>query len=1049
MPTKIAKEALHEWENPALVGRNRLPGRAYFFPSPDEPGALTGQRGASPWFVPLNGAWRFHYAKTVAEAPADFEKPTFDDSQWDTLAVPSCWQLHGYGRPHYTNVQYPFPVDPPFVPTENPTGSYRRQFALGKDLVQNRCVTLRFEGVDSAFYVYVNGKEVGFSKGSRLPAEFDVSDFVRAGENSIAVRVIQWSDASYMEDQDMWWLSGIFRDVYLLSHPQTCIADVQVRTDLDDKYVDATLNAAVTIDAAANAVGAVELSLLNAKGEPVGKPVRKSTRKGIPLEFSIPVENPLKWTAETPNLYTLLITLKDARGAIAEVVPISVGFRKIEIKSGSIRINGNHVMFRGVNRHEHHTDFGRSVPFDAMVSDVLTMKRNNINSVRTSHYPNDPRWYDLCDRYGLYVIDECDLETHGFNFETAENNPTKDPAWKAACVDRMVRMVQRDKNRPSVIFWSLGNESSLGDNHRAMRKAAQAIDDTRLFHYEGDYTLEVSDVFSKMYASLEEIGRIQKAEAPVGHYGPALEPSVYKDKPFILCEYVHAMGNGPGGLTEYWDALWSNPRTQGAWVWEWLDHGVRTKDAKGREFFAYGGDFGDFPNDGNFVADGLLFPDRTPSPGLFELKKVIEPVKTEAIDAAAGLLRMTNRFDFVDLSALELSWSVQADGQTIASGSMPTPNIPARGSAEVRVPIPKTLPSIPGAAFTLNVSFALAADTIWGQRGHEVAWGQFTLPESASTPARKSAKISSAAIELETTEIATIVRGADFSIRFDRVRGVIADWSSQNIPLLRSGPRLNFFRATTDNDRGGGDKSSHNVWRNAGIHWLQHRTQSVDAQKKDGAAIVTVRSRIAPPVFNGRWFDCEYRYTISAGGACLVEVSGTPTGDWPRTLPRVGLQMKLPPALDRVEYLGLGPGESYSDTIKAARFGRYQTTVDGLYTPYVFPQEFGNRSACRWAALTNRRGFGLLAAGQPTINFSAMWFDQENLDEAKHPTDLQRRDYVTLNLDYQQNGIGTGSCGPGVLPQHELHPDAFKFSVHLSPCNADATSPDVAARLLT
>jgi beta-galactosidase/beta-glucuronidase len=1024
---------MNDWENPAVTGINRLAARSYFFPFPDETTALTGQRSATPWFVPLNGIWRFDYAPAPADAPVGFEAEAFDDAHWAELPVPSCWQMHGFGRPHYTNVQYPFPVDPPRVPTENPTGSYRRRFALADDLVTDRRVVLRFEGVDSAFYVYVNGKQVGFSKGSRLPSEFDVTPFVRAGENVLAVRVMQWSDGSYMEDQDMWWLSGIFRDVYLLSHPKTHIADVHVQTKLDTAYRDATLNVKLSLDGVIIRGQQVEFTLLDAQQQPVfDRPVSQAVNSAA-VEVNVAVRNPLKWNAETPNLYTLLVMLRDEKGTVVEVVPQKVGFRSVEIKNGAILINGVQVKFKGVNRHEHHPDLGRTLPYEVMLQDVLIMKRHNINSVRTSHYPDDPRWYDLCDEYGIYLIDECDLETHGF--AGAPNNPTKDPAWKDACVDRMVRMVHRDKNRPSVFCWSLGNEASFGDNHLAMKAAAKAIDETRFFHYEGDGARLASDVLSKMYPSFVEMEKLAKAEAEVDHWGTMLQPEQYTKVPFVLCEYVHAMGNGPGGISEHWDIIDANPRFAGAWVWEWLDHGIRTKATDGAEFFAYGGDFGDQPNDGNFVADGLLFPDRTPSPALAELKKVIEPVLTEAIDLAAGKIKLTNRFDFETLDSLAITWTLSADGVDIASGVAPMPVVQPRKSQTLTLPIQKPATLAPGLIYTLTVSYALASTTKWATAGHEVAWAQFTLPWSApAVPKPSPAKLSKLKTERAGSTLTVI--GADFDLTFDMTRATLTSWRVGNAPILRSGPKLSFWRPTTDNDRGGWspDGTTADHWRKAGLHWLQHRTDAASFESLDdnSSVRVTFDVRIAPPVHNGRGFLCRYIYTIRADGSVHLDVSGSPLGEQPRTLPRIGLELTLPATFDRVDWLGLGPAESYPDSIKAARLGRWSSTVDAMYTPYVFPQEYGQRSACRWLSLTTPSGLGLHVTASPTIHFSARHYTTETIEKARHPHELKKSDFITLNLDHRQNGLGSASCGPGVLPQYELKPEAFAFGVTLT-----------------
>jgi len=1049
----------NDWENPAIVHRGRLSAHAYFFPFPDRSAALAAEGRNSPWVICLNGLWQFHFALTPIEAPAEFAALDFDVSGWDQLAVPSCWQMHGYGRPHYTNSDYPFSIDPPHVPTENPTGCYRRQVWVEDAWLGERRLLLRFEGVDSAFYVYCNGREVGFSKGSRLPAEFDVTAFVKAGVNTIAVRVMQWSDGSYMEDQDMWWLSGIFRDVYLISHPARHIVDLQVRTDLDAQYKNAILNVRIVIESmetrrqTRNDGMEAQMELLDELGEVVAG---TSVSHEVPVvnddqatvEFSAFVVNPRKWSAEDPALYTLLVTLKDIYGKVVEVLPQRVGFRSIELKDAALLVNGVRVMFKGVNRHEHHPDYGRAVPMEDMVRDILLMKQHNINAVRTSHYPDDPRWYDMCDQYGIYLIDECDLETHGFDFKTADNNPTKDPAWKEACVDRMVRMVQRDKNRPSVIIWSLGNESSLGQNHYAMRDAARAIDATRCFHYEGDGKLEVSDFFSKMYPSIEMVRRIQMGLETVEHYGMQLTPQQYTKAPFICCEYAHAMGNGPGGLAEYWETFYQHHRVQGAWVWEWMDHGIRKRTKKGREYFAYGGDFGDEPNDGNFVADGLLFSDRTPTPGLAELKKVIEPVKCEAVDLANGKFKVTNRYDFIGLEHLGISWAVQADGRMIASGSLVSPHVPPGQSAVCNIPLERPRVLKGGVLYTVTVSFILNRDVSWAVCGHEVAWAQFHLPwETAKVPVVRRTVMPQ--IKVEQSSIAVCVEGADFKFCFDKVRAVVSGWDYQGTSLIQSGPQLNFWRATTDNDRGGGAKSNANQWRAAGLHWLRHRIDAVDIVPLDSRTLrINAAVRIAPPMHNGMGFLCNYAYTLYGNGDLLVDVHGVPQGQWPATLPRVGLQMALSGKLDRVSWLGRGFGESYPDTKQAARFGLFSAMVDDLYTPYIFPQENGNRSDCRWVALTNSRGLGLLAVGRPALDFSAHWFTTMDLETARHTHELKRRDGITINLDYRQNGIGSASCGPGVLPQYELRPEEFRFGVRLRPFTIDAASPAELSRLM-
>ena len=1019
---------MHDWENPEIVHRNRMPARAYTFPYPDEDSASTFERGTSPQFALLNGVWKFNYSETPEEAPDGFFTKDFDDGDWDDLAVPSSWQMHGYGHPHYTNVIYPFPVDPPRVPTENPTGSYRRSFSIPENWADKQII-LRFDGVDSAFYVWVNGKQVGFSKGSRIPSEFDITSFVKAGENVLAVRVYQWSDGSYCEDQDMWWLSGIFRDVSLIARPKTHIADVRVRTSLDESNTDAALS--IHVDVANPSAGLAACAALKDKGAEIAR--ESAVVSGSTADISILVKATHKWTAETPYLYDLLVSLKDAEGNVTEVTPVKVGFRQVEIKDGVFLVNGVPVKFKGVNRHEHHPELGRAVPIDTMVKDILLMKRHNVNAVRTSHYCDDPRWYDLCDYYGIYLIDECDLETHGFGDGDPEHwkgNPANNPKWEGALVDRMERMVQRDKNHPSVVIWSLGNESDFGCNHFAMAKRTREIDPTRPIHYEGDRKVKTADMFSEMYTHVDRVNQIGSNELTPDAEDPAFRAGV----PFVLCEYAHAMGNGPGGLLEYWDAIYKYPRLMGGFIWEWVDHGITKTTEDGVKYFGYGGDFGDWPNDHNFVCDGLIFPDRKPSPGLIEYKKVIEPVHVEAIDLKKGKFKFINRQDFRGLDYLTLCWSVSVDGKIVSSGTAPTPKVSAKQSAEATVNY--TIPAcVASEDCYLTLSFKLAEDETWAPAGHEVAWAQFKLP--VETKAKTISIDSLPPIGLDETAVSARIYGPDFEITFDKVRAVISTWKASGKSLITSGPKLNFWRATTDNDR---TWTNAKPWRDAGLDHLTHRTDSVEIDRA-GASVVKIKAkvRIAPPI-RTRGIDCDYTYTIYGNGDVTIEAHGVPHEDWSDTLPRIGLTMAIPLDMRQVTWFGRGPGENYIDTKQAGRFGKYSFDVDELYTPYIFPQEFGNRMDTSWVSITDSRGAGLLAVGNPTINFSAMRFTADELEQARHTCELKPRDEVVLNLDYAQNGIGTASCGPAPWEQYLLRTKEFRFSVTLKPFSEDKWS---------
>ena len=652
------------------LGHGGLPPRAW-------PG------GSDARSLDLSGSWRFRLSPR-ADADPGFADPGFDDAGWASLPVPSHWQLHGYGAPAYTNVVYPFPVDPPHVPTENPTGDYRVGFRLPEGWDAERTV-LRFEGADSSLQVWLNGRELGSSTGSRLPVEFDATSALAAGgrDHLLAARVRQWSAASYLEDQDMWWLSGIFREVRLLARPAGTIGDWFVHAGYDHRTGAGTLRVDADVPAR---LSVPELGVDAAAGETV----------------QLPAVEP--WSAESPRLYD---------GQLAgdgERVALRIGFRTVAVEDGVLTVNGRPVLFRGVNRHEFHPDLGRAVPEEVMLADVLLMKRHNLNAVRTSHYPPHPRFLELCDAYGLYVVDECDLETHGFEPVGWRGNPVDDPRWRDALVDRMRRTVERDKNRPSVVMWSLGNESGSGRNLAAMAAWARERDPSRPLHYEGDRSCADVDVYSRMYPTHDEVDQIGRRQEP-----PLDDPGLdarRRAMPFVLCEYGHAMGNGPGGLWEYQDLFERHPRCAGGFVWEWIDHGLRTRTADGAEFFAYGGDFAEPLHDGNFVADGLLFPDRTPSPGLAELKKVVEPVRiTEDPD---GGIRVTNLHEVLDLSHLTFEWSLEAWGVAVASGQLEVPEL---GPGEAATIAPPTLPPTEGESW-VTVRAVLATDHPWAEAGH-------------------------------------------------------------------------------------------------------------------------------------------------------------------------------------------------------------------------------------------------------------------------------------------------------------------------------------------
>ncbi|MFI2425270.1 glycoside hydrolase family 2 TIM barrel-domain containing protein [Streptomyces sp. NPDC018955] len=915
----------------------------------------------------LNGGWRLRVSATADAEDDSFAAPGYDAGSWPEVTVPGHWVLQGHGAPVYTNHLYPFPVDPPHVPTENPTGDHLRVFDLPGDWPGEGGAVLRFDGVESCARVWLNGTDIGEFKGSRLPHEFAVGHLLKPSGNVLAVRVHQWSAGSYLEDQDQWWLPGIFRDVTLLHRPAGGVGDFFVHASYDHVTGTGTLRVDSDVE---GRVTVEELGIDVAAGEPV----------------TLPVE---PWTAETPRLYEGVLATAGER------VPLRIGFRTVAVEDGLIKVNGTPLLFKGVNRHEWHPREGRALDLDTMREDVLLMKRHNVNAVRTSHYPPHPAFLDLCDVYGLWVIDECDLETHGFVEQDWRDNPVDDERWTPALLDRAARMVERDKNHPSVVMWSLGNEAGTGRGLTAMADWIHGRDPSRPVHYEGDPGCRDTDVYSRMYPSHEEVERIARGLDGGTRRG--------RELPLILCEYAHAMGNGPGGLTEYQELFERYDRLQGGFVWEWIDHGVEHPELG----YAYGGDFGEELHDANFVCDGLLFPDRTPSPGLAEYKKVIEPVRIEA-GAAEGTVRVTNRYDFADLAHLEFVFSHQVDGVPTGAHRLTVPPLAPGESAEVELP---GAPDGGGEEVQWTVQALLAEDTPWAGRGHEVAWAQGTVTRRTPPPA--------------ATGVRPAVDGGRITLGpavFDARTG--APRTLLGVPV--SGLRLDVWRATTDNDDGAAwqtDTRYGPLWRELGLHRMRHR---LDAVETDGDAL-TVRTRVAPA---GReaGLRAAYRWT-SDGTRVRLTVSVVPEGEWRVPLPRLGIRFGLPGGTpeDAVFWFG-GGNESYPDTRAASRDLLWDASVGELQTPYVRPQENGARADVRWAEIG-----GLRVDGEPEFWFTARPWTTEHLDAARHRTDLVPGDTVWVHLDHRLHGIGSQSCGPGPLPRYHLWPEPAEFSFVFSP----------------
>ena len=1239
-------EPTPDWENPKLFDVGKELPHATLMPYPDVKTALQLDRAWSPYFRCLNGDWKFHWVAKPADRPADFYRTDFDDSRWAEIPVPSNWQMHGYGIPIYVNMRYPFsPTDPPKIPHDNnPVGSYRRTFSVPDDW-DGRKVFLHFEGVESAFYLWINGRKVGYSQGSRTPAEFNITPYLKLGENLLAVEVYRWCDGSYLEDQDFWRLSGIFRDVILFSTADLHVRDFWAVTDLDENYQDATLKLnvklrnygqqaqsmqveAVVVDRKLRAIHK-ETGLQRVSVTPLFQPLRQTVSVGpgeeALLNFTQTIDNPRKWTAETPNLYTLLVLLKDPAGKITEVIPCQIGFREVELVDGELLVNGKAVLLKGTNRHEHDPDTGHTISEESMLQDIRLMKQHNINAVRTSHYPSSTRWYELCDQYGLYLIDEANIESHGMGY--GEKSLAKDPTWKEAHLDRTVRMVQRDKNHPSVIIWSLGNEAGDGVNFTATSTWIRENDPTRPVHYERAGTGPNTDIVCPMYPPPSHL--VNYASQP-------------QQRPMILCEYAHAMGNSTGDLWSYWRPIYESKHLQGAFVWDWVDQGLRKKvptrksvkdqsrfgligsvsgelvgqgehsglqgyvtlpdathlditgdqltleawfkpsptdtnspvimkgdhqyglkqkgdsleffvfqpgggwktvhtpvpddwydrghhlagvfDGKqlklyvdGKEaasvdyqgtiahdaqpvnigrnasypdrqfhgaiaavriynralpadqlddmqrrpdestvlwldlrevkeeagsdetFFAYGGDFGPpgTPSDNNFCMNGLVTADRTPHPGLAQVKKVYQYIQVKPIDLAAGKVEIANLHDFIDLGYVESTWKLNADDRTIDQGRIKVDDIKAGQKKVVTIPLQK--PALePGAEYWLTLSFSLPKNTSWAKAGHEVAFEQFELPWQQ--PVKPIDPSTLAKLKLQQDDDQATITGTDFTLVFDKTQGTISSLRYGGVELIETGPRPHFWRAPTDNDRGNNMPGRCGVWQNAGRDW---KIEQVEIKQK-APSVVTIG-------VVGRLPDAEadygVTYTIFGNGDVVVDCVYQ-AGDKPLPeLPRFGMQMTLPGGFEKISWYGRGPVETYWDRKDAARVGVYAGTVDEQFVEYSRPQENGNKTDVRWVALTNNDGIGLLAVGMPLLSVSAHHYTTEDLDIAQHNYELTRRDTITLNLDHKQMGVG-GDDSWGARPhsQFQLTEKKYNYRFRLRPFDKTKNPPKELAR---
>jgi beta-galactosidase len=995
-------------------------------PYPDEVTALSRDPQRSPWIQSLDGGWKFHLAPNPTTLPAGFFEDNFDASQWDTIEVPGNWTMQGYDKPIYTNVKMPIPNTPPHVPQDdNPTGIYRREFDLPTNW-QGRRVIIHFGGVESFYYVWVNGQKVGMGKDTRLPSEFDITDYVRAGTNTVVTEVIRWSDASFIEDQDQWWNAGMYRSVWLYSVPKVYLGDVFAKPELDGQYQQGTLIVVARLNGdIQQAHGCrVEMQLFDRDGKQgfegyIGQEFQFEEHQPDRVTLTQKLESPRRWSHETPYLYTLVVRLCDANGQPIQYYSHRVGFRKVEIKNRKMLINGRPVYIRGVNRHEHEETRGKALTLDSMIADIHLMKQYNFNAVRTSHYPNDERWYDLCDEYGIYIWDEANIETH-----SVYNRLCQEPEWRAAFLERGARMVDRDKNHPSVVVWSLGNEAGYGVNQDMLAGWIRGYDPSRLVHYEGAIAPDwsngqlSSDLVCPMYPSIDRLVDFVL--------------NVDDARPLIMCEYAHAMGNSVGNLKEYWEAIESHHGLQGGFIWDWVDQGLLKIDEQGRKYWGYGGDFGDTINDMDFCINGLIFPDRTVHPPMMEVRKLFQPVRMKAVDLQNGSVEISNWHDFSTLEHLRGTWELALDGEIIQSGELPLLKIQP-GLSEI-LQIPFTQPSSKQAGeYWLMLRFALAEDTAWAKAGHQVAWEQFKLPIT-SRPVEAKRDLSPVSVQ-DSAETLHLTSDT-LKVEFDRANGALKRFDWKGTSLVQTGPVLNVWRAATDNDGFKWDLTDPGKmlywWVEAGLNRIQHKLDSFEVEQLQ-TNLVRIKSCItsqADGVDAG--FRQEITYSVYGSTALGVDLQVQCFGELP-PLPRLGLTMSLPEGFETFTWLGRGPEESYNDRKAGVPVGLYRSTVNEQFVPYILPQEHGNKTDVRWVALSNADGKGLLVIAEPLMEASASHFSADDLYRAMHTNELTRRLEVILNLDAAQCGLGGNSCGPATLEQYLVQPGEFKMRLLFRP----------------
>ena len=1027
-------------EDPNIVEVNKLPPRASFFNYESKKLAQKSDPSQSEYYQSLNGTWKFYWVQNPADRPSDFYLPDYDDSKWDNFSVPANWEINGYGVPIYLNHPYEFSYDPepPFIPSgKNPVGSYRRKFIVS-DLWEGRRIVIHFGAVKSAFFIWVNGNKVGYSQGSKLPAEFDITDFVHPGENIIALEVYRWSDGSYLECQDFWRISGIERDVYISAQPKVRIEDFWAKTPLDENYRDGELELLIDIinEYSLDESVTIHTELFDQNGRRVYNKYDKLTipaKKTIVHTLKKSIPNVAVWTAETPNLYNLQISIKKGPVFLTSITD-DIGFRSVQVKNGQFLVNGKPVLIKGVNRHEHDPKTGHVISRKSMEEDIRLMKEYNINTVRTSHYPADPYWYDLCDRYGLYVIDEANIESHGMGYHPDKTLGNK-PDWYVAHFTRIFRMVERDKNHPSIIMWSMGNEGGDGVNFVECSKWIRSRDPSRPVHYERAGDNDHVDIFSPMYTGVEWL----KNWAKENH-----------KRPLIMCEYMHAMGNSLGGMSDYWDLIRKEKQLQGGCIWDWVDQGLETVSENGQAYFAYGGDFGppETPSDGNFLINGLVQPDRSPNPHIYEAKKAYQNFLVEPVGLNDYVVEIKNEHFFLNSDPFLISWKIRSEGETLKEGELLKLNLDPLESKIIQLPVGKVIME-PLKEYFLEFNFRLKQDRGLLKKGHLVAWEQIDLVNYHTLKKVKLDEVRSdnlmnfsSFINCINNDSIVEVVGNDYKIYFSKEEGTIKSWKINGAELLLNGPKPNFWRVPTDNDFGNNMPAKMVFWKEASD--VQH-IENVLVKEQDGLVKIKVFYR-----YNNQKSKGEIEYNIFGNGHILLRHSFYPNkADLPN-LPKFGISMDILKDFQNLTWYGRGPHENYADRKASTIVDVFSGKVSEQFHPYIRPQESGNKTDVRWVAFRNNSGAGIMFSG--FFSFNASHYNPEDFDHGfdplldgynanfevrkkqMHTIDLKERDLIHLNIDHLQMGIGgEDSWGAMPLKKYQIVPKKYTYYLRMIP----------------